>query len=84
MHLLWNSDGDAVLSYLPCLLASAQWGIFHVAAIFVSSPILSHNSSRIESVHYQVQAVRYVDKLKVCKHYSCVGPFKMNKSNDYV
>ena len=84
MHLLWDSDGEAALSYLPCVQVSAQGGIFQVATISVSFPTMSHNSSRIESAHYQVQAVCYGDKLEVGNHYSCVRPFKMNKSNDHV
>ena len=79
MHLLWDCNAGVALCYLSCLLLSARWGIHQAALIPVSSPILSHYSSRFESSCYHVQAVYSLEILKVYNHYSCLGPLKMTE-----
>lgn len=79
MHLLWDCNGDVALCCLSCLLPSAQRGIHQAATNPVSSPILSHYSTRFESSCYHVQAVYSLEVLKVYNHYSCLGPLKMTE-----
>lgn len=72
------------MCYLSCLLPSSQWGIHQAAMIPVSSPILSHYSSRFESSCYHVQAVYSLEILKVYNHYSGLGSLKIIKNRRHI
>lgn len=50
---------------------------FRLAGSHATSPVLSHNSARIECSCYREQAVYPLDVCKVYNHYSRFDPFKM-------